>query len=397
MKMGDVRSLLANAERKRDEQEKQRVEREVAERQALVEAEKLKVKSARIDISNNEKDRGEALTNKKKIEDLLGFITPEEASEATKVLEETVCGADAAIAKMNQEILLIEGRIGNQVASLERLRDRLSALSDPAYRPKFPANLGAPSIRENCREEVATVHDYCSNILPTIISSCRTNEERRLHCMVYAGKMRVLQRRLAPLNGVEEKAMRVSFGLIGSQTKLTMCGLVDALDKTFETDWDKYVSDAERRLQSVQLQYHAAVAAKKEEPEPEEREDELAKVAIESGLVQLMDKKRIAIFGGVSTKQPDLQDWLLNVLNLGKLVWYESESKDIDSLVQSIKNNGIDMLVYFTQWTSHPAYFRLTSEARNKNIPIVLCKSSNKVEVCKQLAVHFAIKLSVTA
>lgn len=393
--MTDVRNLLANAEKRRGEQEKQKIDKDIEERQAFVGAERLKVKSARIEISNKEKERAEALTSKKKIGELSGFITPDEAAEATTVLDAVVCDTDAVIAKVTQEILLIEGRIGNQTASLERLRDRLFALNDPTYRPKFPANLITSSIRENCREEIMTTHDYCSNILPRIVSTCKTNEERRLHCTVYAGKMRVLQRHLAPLNDVEEKTMRLSFGLIGSQTKETMCGIVDALDKAFETDWDKYVADAGRRLQSVQLRYQVAAAPKKEEPEPEDQEDELAKVAIESGLVQLMDKKRVAIFGGVSTKQPDLQDWLVNVFNLGKLVWYESDGKEIDGLVQSIKNNGIDMLVYFTQWTSHPAYFRLVNEARNKSIPIVLCKSSNKVEVCKQLAVHFAVKLSL--
>ncbi len=154
----------------------------------------------------------------------------------------------------------------------------------------------------------------------------------------------------------------------------------------FKTDmtpeqWQQYAAGTCRRAE----EYRAKTDRPKPSsapPPPPSLEEQAAELA------EATEGQRLAIYGGMSNRQRDLVEWLSEHLRFRKVTWYESmeDKEEASKLEYSIKTNGVDFILFFTQWMSHRTSAQLYRVAKLKSLYILNCNSSGKQEVLGALA-----------
>ncbi|MEK7269980.1 MAG: hypothetical protein AAB215_03455 [Planctomycetota bacterium] len=74
-----------------------------------------------------------------------------------------------------------------------------------------------------------------------------SKDEQLAQLCIWAGKARKIQDGMA-LNTEEIRHVRWVFGRLTTLSKDLWCGVVEGLNRSYVTDWDRYVSDAQHRL-----------------------------------------------------------------------------------------------------------------------------------------------------
>jgi len=150
---------------------------------------------------------------------------------------------------------------------------------------------------------------------------------------------------------------------------------------------EKELAVLESKLLDYREREHAPLPVV--QPTPELTEDDadaqLKYHAAEVGLVKLMTGKKLTFYGGLKSRgsAQALQTFTAKTLQLRKCEWFNGRD-DMDRLVQSIANGGVDCFVQFTQMSNHCPH--VLRACRDRSVPVVLLTSPGKAQVLKGIA-----------
>lgn len=413
MNLGNVKSLISAAKEVKVKKERGQLEHQIELKQAELDLEVNKQRSADVELNSTQDKLGELRASLNEVSNLLSdddvrASMGKELDEAQNVLIDKINETEKRIEAIQDTIADLSNDIMTRKATLGQLRDRRKMLDeDPEKLSSSYIDHGTSNaLLTKCRPSVRDLYVLCDKRLDDMLDSHDSNEKRRHECELQAARLKLLQAGTPDLTNAEQMLIRQSFGAILRQVRTRAPGWVNCLDKSFGKDWSpsqwqNFINDVNGRLLSPPKtppqpkQPKAENDGNQQQESKQDKQDALQQVK-DSALPEIMDGKRVAIYGGVSTKQDGLVEWMEGNLGLKRVKWYECthDNKDTDSLVTSIKNSGTDVIVMMTQWVDHKSWQKIVGEARKSGVPVVLCSSSGKSAVINKLADQFGVSLS---
>ena len=369
--------ILAEARKRKKDQARLEREAEIERLQGQVDLAKVKKATAK---SQEERLRGlvgETVSKTIELGELKSFLKPEDYAGALAQYSAEVTKAKEGLALIELSIQELDDEISCKVVTLRQLREHSSC---PERETRDPLAVPDEVLLPKCREEVKRTFQYCRFALPDLLGSLYPDNDRiLLTCTVAAGNIRSMLTAVKDYNDHEKRILKRCLGCIGTQTGYYRCGLVDALQEANVRDWTEYTAVAKDRL--VRLDEAARTLVKpRRKPEPE-RESEPAVVEIPHGLLDRVKGMKAGILGGI--ENPFLCKWMEKDLGFKRVAWYGCRGKEHEkgALVQSIGNNGVDILVIMTKSIAHKHSVPVTLLAKAKNVPVALCNSTGKQEL----------------
>lgn len=129
-------------------------------------------------------------------------------------------------------------------------------------------------------------------------------------------------------------------------------------------------------------------------PPKEESPERLVKKIIESsGLLIKTTGKRVAMIAGQQGKNKPLQMFIEEMLSFKRLTWHDGRKND--DLINSIKAQGIDLLLAIPAW--HKGYKYFTDFAEKAGIQTIILSEHNKFKVIEQIAAAYNIPIKCPA
>jgi hypothetical protein len=382
-----AKEILEKARKARKETEKAKTEAKINEARAKMSLAKNKLQSTDFDLKKSRDERDAVEFNVAEIATNKEFLSEEDYRLAINELSEKLHGLTKRIEELVNQRKRLEMEINCVEASLSILNDKMTGNRvfqiDDSERKKISEAV----MVEACRKDIQDIYQQINGI-PAEVKYDPSYVQ--LHCAILAGKLRAVQQKVAAeLTGCEQVILRRTFGRIGTITKGTWCGKIEALDSSYDTDWDSYVARHEEALKTKTERPASERKMKEDEYQDSEEELKLMEMIVSSGLTEQTKGKRMAILGGEPSKEANEKRrlWLENALGLKSLVWHEQEK--VNNLCTSLKNQGLDMLLIFTKWIGHSTYYTAVDEAKSVGIPVILCPSPSRRAICMELTSLF--------
>lgn len=395
MEMMEIHNLIKEGGRLKAEGSLTRLRDEVETKTKALNDERLKLQAAEAEAKSEETKRAELMSSLSALEGVRSFIEQGKYSEAKQALVERL--NEAAIRK--EKVLLALDDVRERSASisreLDKLRDKMSLLSNPNYKSKYIDNECSIDVfLEECRLAIKVIHDEC-RLMPSRLLEMTDFVEMKLAIMLAAGNVRKKEEELSPLNSAEEFVFGKCYSILRKVAEDNKLGYVDPLNKKFNQNWAWFTSEQRRMLSEYQSNKRRIASPKKkndaEDSSPSKDELAFAEALSSSGLPEKLSGKRVAVYGGKT--RGDMATWLEDALKLKKVTWYEyGSNNEAKTLLESIKNNGVDVLVVQTQWMAHK-HGGIIDVAKDGGVPVALCNSSSRKEFCMQLAYALGIRL----
>lgn len=389
--------IIEIAKKRKLELEKANLEKEIAERQAEVNLEQAKEKSAIMQLESIEKERAQVTTAINELQKHKDLIPQEDYDLAQQELTSAMSGADQAVEKQHETISSLRIELRTKITALDQLRDRLRVIVNPFAAPKYAASKSSMSddfFLEQCQPNIQEMYRECV-ALPNLIAS-KDIKHSHLQCIIHAAKTRRLMDN-SGLGEADKTILRRCLGKVSTVTKDTMCGICKPLQATFSTDWSKLLSETlndlmehdrivERRNATKHCPVPIPKRVEKEDLEAKQREMELVRELMSAGIIERTRGKRLTLIGYGQGKTQQTE-WLGNAMELKRINVFTCDDVNNgrchDDIIASIQNKGTDMVVIFTKWLGHARSGPIVQAAQRAEIPMAHCHMISTEAICR--------------
>lgn len=415
--LDDIRARIDKAKKEKEENSIVELDQVIAAKQAAIDIETQKQKMLETVSESLRKEKDQLEQDLRDAGEVKEFMTPTEFEVANQALWAAIEEVSNKMKEHQTTYTEVTLGIREMIAELTRLRDRKTAMRDPYYKPKFSENQGDEIYLRGCRDELKEI---CRTIklLPERINEYMPDREACVLTVKFiAAKFRKIQKelsqpphRLTPPESI--MCARCSDRLSVSGNSVNV-GYLPACKKDYETDWAAQCADLQTKLtehfaKKQQLAMGPVVVngngngnghSKVEEEEVDPDETKLINQILNSNLINNTANKRLAIYGGISTRSANakMTDWLHDVLKLERLEWYEcvegAGANETNRLIHSIKQGGTDMVLIFFKMTSHSGYKHVVTACKTYNMKPIMCSGTSKRMAVTQIALNFGIEL----
>lgn len=401
MEVSDVAKILAIAKIKQAESELEKLSGEIGENQRVADDLSNRKRSVEAQINSYNNDCAKLKIQLSELEGLKGFISEKEFAPAKEALTTSINDLE----RNHENALLLASQMNSEIATLvqniDQLRDRRACLTDPYYRPKYKAPKSTESYLMECRTEIVASFQEISRLREKI-----AGEDLVIlgaHLKIASGLLRKLQDRTRPHTASEEIIFRRSFGTLCLLVKELSSPFIDALNQSFITDWNSYVSAAKGEIATRRnildgRQCPSRIIKEIKNEIHDTNDIFVVEAIVKSNVLEKTRGLKLATYGGSESRNRKLGAWIKDALQLQRIHWYSSADKgssDLNRLQQSINSGGVDALLIFTQWSDHPGSNAARAACKVRNIPVIMVNSSSKKEICIGIAKELGYPLNI--
>jgi hypothetical protein len=385
MELKEIEALIASAQKQKTETSVGALRGELAQAKANRELTRAKVKAAEVELNNRIAARSRMEDDLCKVEALKEYLA-DKYLDAKRSLIELTHKADLSRAEAEITLDSIRKEEDLSTTGVAQLMDRLERthLSDKV---EYDRNVGMTAYLSECRSGVHLGYTRMAHELSSLVETRKaaafTLERLRLRLQIIVYEFRALQHEINDQNVAEQTVFRRGFGALASSAKEFGCGYIIGLQLDAREDWKSRLIQARRDLAKMEG-VPAPIAEEDEKGADEEDEPD----HLDSRLYELVNGKRIAIYGGSDTRSTSqrLKEWL-GSHGVKSLDWFRNDGNvdDWNQFEQSLNNGGRDVVLLQVGSVSHSRFDTTRELCRKRGVPVLACRRFSCAEVLRQL------------